>query len=95
MRSGQVPLKLECFAFKENEIKERLGYVLLSIRSAHMISKHGDLNPKGNWHKLLGLRNDLKTQKLYLLLTLKIEDQKNMDSNPIAEVKYSHIINII
>jgi hypothetical protein len=95
MRSGQVPLKLECFAFKENETKERLGYVLLSIRSAHIISKLGDLSPKGSWHKLLGLRNDLKTQKLYLLLTLKIEDQKNVDSNPIAEVKYSHIINII
>ncbi|RLU24249.1 hypothetical protein DMN91_004460 [Ooceraea biroi] len=87
MRSGQVPLKLECFAFKENGGKERLGYVLLSIRSAHVTSKHGDSSPRASWHKLLGLRNDFKTQKPQLLLTLKIEDRKNMDSNPTAEVK--------
>ncbi|EZA50369.1 hypothetical protein X777_11180 [Ooceraea biroi] len=85
MRSGQVPLKLECFAFKENGGKERLGYVLLSIRSAHVTSKHGDSSPRASWHKLLGLRNDFKTQKPQLLLTLKIEDRKNMDSNPTAE----------
>ncbi|XP_026825216.1 centrosomal protein of 120 kDa isoform X1 [Ooceraea biroi] len=88
MRSGQVPLKLECFAFKENGGKERLGYVLLSIRSAHVTSKHGDSSPRASWHKLLGLRNDFKTQKPQLLLTLKIEDRKNMDSNPTAEILF-------
>lgn len=87
MRSGQVPLKLECFAFKENEDKERLGYVLLSIRSAHISSKHGDLSPRTGWHRLLGLRSDLKTQKPQILLTLKIEDQKVIDSNPTSKVK--------
>lgn len=100
MRSGQTPLKLECFAFKENKAKEKIGYVLLSIRSAHIISKHEDLSPKANWHKLLGLRNDLKIQKPELLLTLRVENRKNTDSNSMIEVKYNvillfYIINII
>ncbi|XP_067209518.1 centrosomal protein of 120 kDa isoform X3 [Linepithema humile] len=81
MRSGQVPLKLECFAFKENGCKEKIGYIVLSIRSAHMTSKYRDLSPKANWHKLLGLRNDLKIQKPEILLTLRVEDWKNVNSN--------------
>ncbi|XP_070162107.1 centrosomal protein of 120 kDa [Polyergus mexicanus] len=85
MRSGQTPLKLECFTFKENKAKERIGYVLLSIRSAHIIFKHGDLSPKANWHKLLGLKNDLKIQKPELLLTLRVENRKNTDSNSMIE----------
>ncbi|KAL6436896.1 hypothetical protein ACFW04_004925 [Cataglyphis niger] len=86
MRSGQTPLKLECFAFKENKAKEKIGYVLLSIRSAHIISKHEDLSPKANWHKLLGLRNDLKVQKPELLLTLRVENRKSTDSNSMIEI---------
>lgn len=91
MRSGQAPLKLECFVLKEDKAKERIGYVLLSIRSAHIISKHGDVNPKANWHKLLGLRNDLKVQKPELLLTLKVENKKSTNSNSMTEVKYNVI----
>ncbi|XP_067209516.1 centrosomal protein of 120 kDa isoform X2 [Linepithema humile] len=86
MRSGQVPLKLECFAFKENGCKEKIGYIVLSIRSAHMTSKYRDLSPKANWHKLLGLRNDLKIQKPEILLTLRVEDWKNVNSN-LIEIK--------
>jgi len=87
MRSEQVSLKLECFAFKENEGREKLGYVLLNIRSAQIISKCGDLNPKASWHKLLGLRSDLKIQKPELLLALRVEDRKDVILNPTAEVK--------
>ncbi|XP_018047969.1 PREDICTED: centrosomal protein of 120 kDa-like [Atta colombica] len=85
MRSEQVSLKLECFAFKENEGREKLGYVLLNIRSAQIISKCGDLNPKASWHKLLGLRSDLKIQKPELLLALRVEDRKDVTLNPTME----------
>ncbi|XP_012054998.1 PREDICTED: centrosomal protein of 120 kDa-like [Atta cephalotes] len=85
MRSEQVSLKLECFAFKENEGREKLGYVLLNIRSAQIISKCGDLNPKASWHKLLGLRSDLKIQKPELLLALRVEDRKDVTLNPTTE----------
>lgn len=88
MRSGQALLKLECYAFKENDHKEKIGHVLLNIRSAHLAYKYGDLNPKANWHKLIGLRSDLKTHKPELLLTLRIEDRKSANSNPAIEVSH-------
>lgn len=91
MRSGQVPLKLECFAFKENEDRERIGYILLSIRSAQVTSKHGNLNPKANWYKLLGLRSDFKLYKPELSLTLTIDDRKSIGSSTITEVKHYYI----
>lgn len=87
MRSEQASLKLECFAFKENEDRERIGYVLLNIRSAQILSKYGNLSPKISWHKLLGLRSDLRIQKPELLLALRVEDRKNMNPNPTTEVK--------
>lgn len=92
MRSEQASLKLECFAFKENEDRERIGYVLLNIRCAQILSKYGDLNPKANWHRLLGLRSDLKMQKPELLLVFRVEDRKDVNLNPITEVKYIFIL---
>ncbi|XP_071554463.1 centrosomal protein of 120 kDa-like [Temnothorax nylanderi] len=85
MRSEQASLKLECFAFKENEGRERIGYVLLNLRSALVLSKCGDLNPKAAWHKLLGLRSNLKVQKPELLLALRVEDRKDINLNPTVE----------
>ncbi|XP_011868150.1 PREDICTED: centrosomal protein of 120 kDa-like isoform X2 [Vollenhovia emeryi] len=87
MRSEQASLKLECFAFKENEGRERIGYVLLNIRSAQVLSKYGDLSPKASWYKLLGLRSDLKIQKPELLLALRVEDRKDTNLAPAAELR--------
>ncbi|XP_011693780.1 PREDICTED: centrosomal protein of 120 kDa-like isoform X3 [Wasmannia auropunctata] len=87
MRSEQASLKLECFAFKENEGREKIGYVLLNIRSAQVISKCGDLSPKASWHKILGLRSDLKIQKPELLLVLTVEDRKDINLNSAAELR--------
>lgn len=92
MRSEHVSLKLECFAFKENEGRERLGYILLNIRSAQVMSKCGDLSPKASWHKLLGLQSNLKIQKPELLLALRVEDRKDVTLNPTVEVKCSIIL---
>ncbi|XP_078047958.1 protein rha [Augochlora pura] len=75
MRSGQVPLKLECFAVKSNDSKEKLGYILLSLRSAQVFPKNEDINVKTSWHKLLGLKSNLKMDKPELFLGLSIHDQ--------------------
>ncbi|XP_076176047.1 rha isoform X3 [Ptiloglossa arizonensis] len=90
MRSGQVPLKLECFASKSNDSKEKLGYILLSLRSAQVFSKYEDVNVKSHWHKLLGLRSDYKIHKPELLLSLSIHDQESTILNPQLE-NYSEI----
>lgn len=74
MRSGQVPLKLECFTVKSNDSKEKVGYLLLSLRSAQDSTRNNINNVKANWHKLLGLKSELKVHKPELLLTLSIHD---------------------
>ena len=77
MRSAQVPLKVECFMIKENGIKEKIGYLLLSVRSAQMYTKGGESSIKSNWNTLLGLKSDFKTCKPELLISLRIEDQEH------------------
>ncbi|XP_063980873.1 centrosomal protein of 120 kDa isoform X2 [Diachasmimorpha longicaudata] len=75
MRSGQEPLKLECIEFKENGVKEKIGYLLLSLRSAQIVPRGYESTIKMNWHRLLGLRNDVKGDKPEFLLSLTIEDR--------------------
>ncbi|KAF7401559.1 hypothetical protein HZH68_007379 [Vespula germanica] len=89
MRSGQTPLKLECFALKDHNNKEKIGYILLSIRSAQIILKSKEIGIKVNWHTLLGLRNDLKAQKPELLLSLSIEDREYVTSNSLTKLDYA------
>ncbi|XP_076760519.1 rha isoform X2 [Xylocopa sonorina] len=75
MRSGQVPLKLECFSVKSDDSREKLGYLLLSLRSAQVFTRNNSNDVKVNWHKLLGLKNELKADKPELLIALSIHDQ--------------------
>lgn len=88
MRCGQTPLKLECFAIKNHNNKEKIGYILLSIRSAQIIPKSKEVDAKANWHTLLGLKNDLRAQKPELLLSLSIEDREYAASNSLTKVKF-------
>ncbi|XP_076236826.1 rha [Calliopsis andreniformis] len=88
MRSGQVPLKLECFAIKATDSKEKLGYLLLSLRTAQVIPRNGDAEIKANWHKLLGLRNDLKIHKPELFVSLCVHEQEST-LNSKSELKNS------
>ncbi|XP_031839724.1 rha isoform X1 [Nomia melanderi] len=90
MRSGQVPLKLECFIVKSNDSKEKLGYLLLSLRSAQVFSKNEDISVKTSWHKLLGLKSNLKMHKPELLLGLSIHDQESGTLNCHVE-NYSEV----
>lgn len=90
MRSGQVPLKLECFAIKSNDNKEKLGYLLLSLRSAQVFTKSSINNVKANWHKLLGLKSELKTHKPELLLALSIHDLNTTAIN--AQLEVNHLL---
>ncbi|XP_029056561.1 centrosomal protein of 120 kDa-like isoform X1 [Osmia bicornis bicornis] len=89
MRSGQVPLKLECFAIKSNDHKEKLGYLLLNLRAAQVFSKNDTINVKSNWHTLLGLKGELKVHKPELLLALSIHHQEPTTLNSQLELKNS------
>ncbi|CAL7937004.1 unnamed protein product [Xylocopa violacea] len=104
MRSGQVPLKLECFSVKSDDSREKLGYLLLSLRSAQVFSRNNSNDVKVNWHKLLGLKNELKAHKPELLLALSIHDQdfthsstelKNMEQCHQASIQSNKITPIL
>ncbi|XP_043465045.1 centrosomal protein of 120 kDa-like isoform X2 [Leptopilina heterotoma] len=75
MRSAQVPIKVECFIIKERDFKEKIGYLLISIRSAQIVTKNRKTTIKSSWNTLLGLKGDLKVCKPELMLSLTVEDQ--------------------
>lgn len=75
MRSGQKPLKIECFEIKDPGKREKIGYVLLSLRSALIVApRDEDTDIAATWHRLSGLRNDVKTDKPEISLALTIEE---------------------
>ncbi|XP_008554487.1 centrosomal protein of 120 kDa-like [Microplitis demolitor] len=77
MRSGQEPLKIECFEYRENGTKDKLGYLLLSLRTAQVVPRGYDGNIKTNWLKLSGLRSDVKADKPEFLLSLTIGERES------------------
>ncbi|XP_076394230.1 rha isoform X2 [Megachile rotundata] len=87
MRSGQVPLKIEYFAVKSVECKEKLGYLLLNLRSAQVISKNTDSVVSANWHKLVGSRGHFKMHKPELLLALSVCYREPATLNSKLELK--------
>ncbi|XP_012273788.1 centrosomal protein of 120 kDa [Orussus abietinus] len=78
MRTSQMPLKVECFTRKENNSKEKIGYILLSLRSAQIITKDKEKNVKVIENKLLGVKNEFKPSKPELLITLTIEERSGL-----------------
>ncbi|XP_015594785.1 centrosomal protein of 120 kDa [Cephus cinctus] len=84
MRSGQTPLKVECFLLKENATKDRIGYILLGLRSAQVLLKHGNSIAKTSWHKLAGVHSELKPYAPQLLLALTVEEHV---AGPYLELK--------
>lgn len=95
MRAGQTPLKIECFSIKENGLKEKIGYILLSVRCAQIVPRGKTVNVKMKWYNILGLKNDLKDCKPELLLSLRIEDRNAVSSVTTLKVLYIYLIRII
>lgn len=79
MRSGQEPLKIEFFECKVNGTKNKIGYLLLSLRTAQIIPNNKNINEKINWHKLLGCRGDMKYDKPEIFLSLTIRERDLVD----------------
>ncbi|XP_008207344.1 centrosomal protein of 120 kDa [Nasonia vitripennis] len=77
MRCNQTPIKVECYAVNDNGSREKLGYILLSVRCAQIIHRDKESNIKTNWHNILGVRNDFNNCKPQLLLYLIIKEKTN------------------
>ena len=78
MRSSQEPLRIECFEMKNNGKRDKVGYTLLSLRTARIVPPRDEnVRIEPSWHRLLGLRNDVKAWKPELLLALTIEEHES------------------
>ncbi|CAH1119397.1 unnamed protein product [Phaedon cochleariae] len=74
IRSANIPLRVECITIDLHNRRERVGFTLLSLRSAHIISqKNMNQEVKSQWHKLIGCQSDKKRRhpELYISLTLQ------------------------
>lgn len=75
VRSFNVPLRVECFTLDANERRVKVGFVLLSLRSAHIISKN---NPNQDapfkWLRLMGVSHDVRSHHPELYLSVSIRD---------------------
>ncbi|KAG5889108.1 hypothetical protein JTB14_003911 [Gonioctena quinquepunctata] len=88
IRSANVPLRVECLTTDEYNRKERVGFTLLSLRSAQIISEKNP-NQEVNfcWHRLIGGQSDKKKNhpELYISLSLRDFVMKDLEVTNSAE----------
>ncbi|XP_068084880.1 centrosomal protein of 120 kDa [Anabrus simplex] len=73
-RTGNVPVKVESFTIANQEKHERIGYLLLNLRSAQIAVSGRSFQISGTWHPLLGVKSDHASYRPELLLTVHVED---------------------
>ncbi|XP_075235719.1 centrosomal protein of 120 kDa-like [Lycorma delicatula] len=74
LRQANTPVKIECFSVINSQKRDRIGYILLSLKQAQIIPEGKKINVVESWHKLLGVRSEMKALNPEMLLTLRIED---------------------
>lgn len=57
MKIENMPIKVDCYALKESNIKTHIGYVLLPLRNIPLLPIAKAFQAKSRWYKLLGLGN--------------------------------------
>nr|CAD7400045.1 unnamed protein product [Timema cristinae] len=75
LRTSCVPLKIECHTMLNPRQRDRVGYVLLNLRSAQIQSEHHNY-VRESWHKLIGVKLEPKAPRPELLLSLSIKDSR-------------------
>lgn len=75
IRSSNVPLRVECFTVDSNGRKVKVGFVLLSLRSAHIITKReAKQELPFKWQRLNGVSHDIRSRHPELYLSLSIRE---------------------
>ncbi|XP_074095318.1 rha [Cotesia typhae] len=92
MRSAQDPLKIEFFEYRENGTKDKLGYFLLSLRTAQILPRGYEGGIKTTWLKLMGARSDIKADKPEFLLSLTIGERESISIGNDSEKKDEQIL---
>ncbi|XP_057668639.1 centrosomal protein of 120 kDa-like isoform X2 [Diorhabda carinulata] len=85
IRCGNVPLRVECITVDPLNRKERIGFALLSLRSAKIVPQVlADQPVVSTWHKLIGCQADKRKchPELYISLSVRdhmVNEQVNID----------------
>ncbi|KAF7267160.1 hypothetical protein GWI33_019581 [Rhynchophorus ferrugineus] len=75
LRSSNQPLRVECLCVDPQNRRERIGFVLMSLRSAQVVSLHDAKKPVNfKWLKLIGCQADKKKYHPEINLGLSIRD---------------------
>lgn len=89
IRSSNVPLRVECFTTDMNSRKIKIGFILLSLRSAYIVPKqNAKQEVPFKWQRLNGVSHDIRSRHPELYLSLSIRDclpensTKTDDSSP-------------
>lgn len=75
IRSSNVPLRVECFTSDTNGRKVKVGFVLLSLRSAYIVPKRdAQQEVPFKWQRLNGVSHDIRSRHPELYLSLSIRE---------------------
>ncbi|KAK9887739.1 hypothetical protein WA026_000055 [Henosepilachna vigintioctopunctata] len=70
IRSVNQPLRIECLSLNSQNRKDRIGFVLLSLRGAKILTSQE--NPPFSWQKFIGVHDKKCCQpELYISLTIQ------------------------
>lgn len=78
MKEENQPIKLECYTHVNDVLREKIGFVLLPMRSIPFWNsrKLGMLKP--HWYKLHGVTQESRSSKPELLLSVTIGDKNDI-----------------
>ena len=88
-------MKIECYSVDENGYRDKIGYILLSIRSAQIIQRGKETDIKFNWNTFLGVRGELNACKPKLYLTLFLREANDFRPLDLPLVQQCIIIVIL
>ncbi|KAK5641909.1 hypothetical protein RI129_010456 [Pyrocoelia pectoralis] len=79
IRTKNIPLRLEVLLVDNNSRKDRIGFILLSTRSANIIPHNYQTEIPFKWCKLLGVQAEHKRGHPELYISLTIRDLASSD----------------
>lgn len=78
MKEENQPIKLECYVQMNDVLREKIGFVLVPLRSIPFWNSRKLGMMKPHWYKLHGVTQESRCTKPELLLSITIGDKNNI-----------------
>ncbi|RZF36680.1 hypothetical protein LSTR_LSTR014212 [Laodelphax striatellus] len=75
LKQANTSIKVECFSVLSTQRREKIGYVVLSLRHAVLSLRDKKNAAVEAWHKLMGCKPEMKKLEPKLLITLSIQEK--------------------